>query len=341
MKTKTFRTPSGNDIAFTELGFGSASTGNLYRAYTEDEAQATLDAAWDAGIRYFDTAPFYGLGLAETRINHFLRGKKRDSYVLSTKVGRRLGLCKPEERAGHGKFFDTPTRREIFDYSYDGIMRSVEDSLERLGIDRIDILYGHDLDVFTHGSQEAADRRQAEFMAGGYNALLKLREEGSVKAIGAGINEWQACQKLAEQGDFDLFLLAGRYTLLEQDSLETCLPLLEKRGIGVVIGGAYNSGILATGPKPGAFFNYDPAPPEILDRVAKIEAVCKKHGVKLVQAALRFPLVHPVVACVIPGAARAGEIALNMETLAATIPAALWADLKSAGLMQADAPVPA
>jgi D-threo-aldose 1-dehydrogenase len=220
-------------------------------------------------------------------------------------------------------------------------MRSVEDSLERLGIDRIDILYGHDLDVFTHGSQEAANQRQAEFMAGGYKALLKLRGEGSVKAIGAGINEWQACQKLAEQGDFDIFLLAGRYTLLEQESLETCLPLLQKRGIGVVIGGAYNSGILATGPKPGAFFNYDPAPPEILDRVAKIEAICKKHGVKLVQAALRFPLVHPVVACVIPGEARAGEIALNMDTLAATIPAALWADLKAAGLMRADAPVPA
>ncbi len=340
MKTKTFNAPSGAQLEFTELGFGSASTGNLYRAYSEDEAQATLDAAWDAGIRYFDTAPFYGLGLAETRLNHFLRGKPRDSYILSSKVGRRLGVCPPDQRAGIGKFFDTPSRREIFDYGYDGIMRSLEDLLERLGIDRIDILYGHDLDVYTHGSQAAADARIAEFMGGGYKALLKLREEGVIRAFGAGINEWQACQTLAEQGDFDLFLLAGRYTLLEQESLETCLPLLEKRGIGVVIGGAYNSGILATGPKPGAFFNYDPAPPEILERVARIEAICKKHGVELVQAALRFPLVHPAVACVIPGAARAREVGLNIETLAATIPAALWADLKSAGLLREDAPTP-
>lgn len=340
LKKKAFMAPSGARLEFTELGFGAAPLGNLYRALTEEEAQATLQAAWDAGIRYFDTAPLYGLGLSETRLNHFLRGRKRQSYLLSTKVGRRLAVCPPEQRTGIGKFFDTPSRREIYDYGYDGVMRSFEDSLERLGIDRVDILYAHDLDIFTHGSKEASDARIAEFMAGGYKALLKLRDEGTVQAIGAGVNEWEVCQTLAEQGDFDLFLLAGRYTLLEQEALETFLPLCEQRGIGIVIGGPYNSGILATGPKKGAFYNYNPAPPEIRKRVKAIETVCEKHDVRLVQAALRFPLVHPSVVSVIPGASRPEEVALNMDTLAAKIPPALWADLKTAGLMRQDAPVP-
>ncbi len=338
--TRHFKTKAGGTLDFTELGFGTAPLGNLYRPLDEATARATLDAAWEVGCRFFDTAPLYGLGLAETRLNGFLRGRERDSYILSTKVGRRLTVCKPEERTGLGKFFDTPARREVYDYSYDGVMRSIEDSFERLGVDRIDILFCHDVDVFTHGSKEASDRRIAEFMEGGYRALHELREQGAIAAFGAGINEWQVAETMARAGDFDLFLLAGRYTLLEQEALESFLPLCVERGIGIALGGPYNSGILATGPKPGAFYNYDPAPPEILERVARIERVCEAHGVRLIEAALRFPLGHPAVMSVIPGAQTPEEVRRNAEVLGATIPTGLWSDLKAEGLMRLDAPVP-
>lgn len=343
MKAIRFTTPSGRPLTFSELGFGAAPLGNLYRAMSEEEAQATLEAAWAAGIRYFDTAPLYGLGLSETRLNHFFRGKDRKSFLVSTKIGRRLAVCRPEERTGIGKFFDTPSRREIYDYSHDGVMRSLEDSLERLGLDRVDILYAHDVDVFTHGSIAARDQRIEELMAkgkGGHAALVKLREEGVISAIGAGLNESEAAEILARRGEFDLFLLAGRYTLLEQRSLDSFLPLCVERGIGIVIGGAYNSGILATGPRPGAMYNYEEAPQEILDRASAIQAVCEKHGVKLVEAALRFPLGHPAVITVIPGASRPNEISTNLKTLAATIPPGLWSELKQQGLLRKDAPVP-
>lgn len=340
MKTRSFLAPSGAHLSFTELGFGTAPLGNLYRALTEEEALATCEAAWHAGIRYIDTAPLYGLGLSETRLNHFLRGKPRESYLLSTKVGRLLRACPPDQRTGIGKFFETPSRREIYDYSHDGIMRSLEESLERLGLDRIDILFVHDIDIPSHGSAAARDARIAELMQSGYGALVKLRDQGVIKAIGAGVNEWQACEILADQGDFDIFLLARRYTLLEQEALISCLPLCQRRKIGIVIGGAYHSGILATGAKPGAFYNYDPAPDHILERVAAIEKVVNGHGVKLVEAALRFPLAHPAVVSVIPGASRPAEVALNMRTLAADIPTALWTDLKAHGFLREDAPVP-
>ena len=333
MKKRLFKAPSGASIQFTELGFGAAPLGNLYSAISEPAAQATLNEAWAQGVRYFDTAPLYGLGLSETRINHFLRDKKRDSYVLSTKVGRLLEVCPPEQRTGIGKFFNTPNRREVFDYSYDGIMRSLEFSLERLGIDHIDIVYAHDCDVFTHGSEAKRDAHVKTFLDGGYKALIKLRDQKVIKAIGAGVNEWQVCETLAKAGDFDLFLLAGRYTLLEQQALNSFLPLCQKRGIGIVLGGPYNSGILATGPKKGAFYNYDPAPKAILERVGKIEALCKFHKVKLVEAALRFPLLHPSVVSVIPGAVSPQQVALNVKTLKAKLPKALWKDLKAAGLM--------
>ncbi len=340
MKKNRFKAPSGATISFTELGFGSAPLGNLYRAHSEKNAQATFEAAWKAGMRYFDTAPLYGLGLSETRLNHFLRGKKRKDYTISTKVGRLLQACPPNERTGIGKFFETPSRREIYDYTYDGVMRSLEFSLERLGIDSVDILFAHDLDVFTHKSEAARDAHVKTFMEGGYKALLKLRGEKTIKAFGAGINEWQVAETLTKQGDFDLFLLAGRYTLLEQEALNSFLPLAEERGIGIVLGGPYNSGILASGPTPGAWYNYERAPKHILDRVKKIEAVCARHKVKLAQAALRFPLTHPAVVSVIPGAASRTEVALNVKTMAAKIPKALWADLKAEGLLHKDAPVP-
>lgn len=339
--TRSFTSRSGATIAFSELGFGTAPLGNLYRPVDEDTAQLTMQAAWDAGCRFYDTAPLYGLGLSETRLNHFLRGKPRDSYVLSTKIGRLLSVCRPEERTGIGKFFDTPNRKEVYDYSYDGVMRSVEFSLERLGIDRIDVLFAHDVDIFTHGSKLASDARIKELMEGGYKALVELREQGVVKAIGAGVNEWQVCETLAKAGDFDLFLLAGRYTLLEQEALTSFLPLCAKKKIGIVLGGPYNSGILATGPKPGAFYNYDVAPPEILDRVARIERVCADHKVKLVEAALQFPLGHPCVVSVIPGAQAPHEVTRNAEIMGARIPAALWNALKAEGLLRQDAPVAA
>lgn len=337
---RRFTSRSGETLEFAELGFGTAPLGNLYRPLSEAVAQATLRAAWELGCRYLDTAPLYGLGLAETRLNHFLRDKPRDAYVLSTKVGRLLRLCPPASRTGLGKFFETPARREVYDYGYDGVMRSFEDSLERLGVDRVDVLFCHDVDIFTHGSKAASDARIGEFMAGGYRALERLRSEKVIKAFGAGVNEWQVCETMARAGDFDLFLLAGRYTLLEQEALETFLPLCAARGIGIVLGGPYNSGILASGPRPGAYYNYDPAPPDILDRVGRIQAVCEAHGVTLAEAALRFPLGHPCVVSVIPGSQSAEEVARNVATLSARIPAGLWADLKAEGLLRADAPTP-
>ncbi len=326
-------------LTFTEIGFGAAPIGNLYRPVTEAQVDALLDIAWEAGIRYFDTAPLYGLGLSETRLNRFLRGKPRDSYVLSTKVGRLLRPCPPDQHTGVGKWFDVPARQEVYDYSYDGTMRSLDFSLERLGTHRVDILYAHDLDIFTHGSQQALDQRLADFMEGGYRALCDLRDQGVIGAFGAGINEWRPAQWLAERGDFDLFLLAGRYTLLEQEALQSFLPLCEAKGIGIVIGGPYNSGILATGPRPGAFYNYDPAPPEILARVGRLQKVCARHGTRLVDAAFQFPLRHPAVVSVIPGGQGVAEMESNLQAAAADLPPALWQDLRDEGLIQPDAPI--
>lgn len=325
-------------LRFTTLGFGTAPLGNLYRAISDDEAHAVLEAAWEAGVRYFDTAPLYGLGLAETRLNRFLRGKPRQEYLISTKVGRLLQACAPEARTGIGKFFDVPSRREVYDYGYDGVMRGIEASLERLGLDRIDILFAHDLDVVNHGTAAARDARIAELMAGGYRALVALRDQGVITAFGAGLNETQACLMLAERGDFDLFLLAGRYTLLQQEALDGFLPLALQRGIGVVIGGPYNSGVLATGARPGAWHDYAPAPPDVLAKVARIEAVCAAHGVRLVDAAFQFVLCHPAVVSVIPGGQTVAEMHSNVAAARAAIPQALWQALKEQGLLRADAP---
>jgi D-threo-aldose 1-dehydrogenase len=341
VKKRNFKAPSGAELKFTELGFGAAPLGNLYRAHSNKEAHATLEAAWKAGIRYFDTAPLYGLGLSETRLNNFLREKKRSDYIISTKVGRLLEVCEPSKRTGIGKFFETPSRREKFDYSYDGFMRSFEFSFERLGLNSIDVLLVHDCDIFTHGSKAASDEHINTVIKSGLKALRKLRDEKVIKAFGAGVNEWQVCQTLAEQGDFDLFLLAGRYTLLEQtESLTSFLPMCEKRGIGIILGGPYNSGILATGPKKGAFYNYEPAPKAILERVAKIEVVCKSNKVKLPQAALRFPLTHPAVVTVIAGAVSPKEVGLNVKTMSAKIPKSVWKQLKSEGLLDPRSPTP-
>lgn len=319
-------------LSFTELGFGAAPLGNLFKAITEVEAQAILSAAWDAGVRYFDTAPLYGLGLSETRLNHFLRGKRREEYVLSTKVGRILEVTTPDKRDGIGKWIDVPARREVYDYSHDGILRSLEHSLERLGLDRVDILYAHDIDIFNHGTEAAMLARLQEFMAGGYRALVRLRDEGVIRAFGAGLNEWEPCDWLMQRGDFDIFLLAGRYTLLEQGA-QGFMDRAAAQGVGVVIGGPYNSGILATGPRPGAHYNYGPAPEAVLQRAVRLQAICQAQGVRLVDAAFRFPLLHPATVSVIPGGQGQAEMDSNIRAAAATIPASLWQALAAEGLI--------
>ena len=340
MRQRRLATRTGGSVEFSELGFGCAPIGNLYRAISEAEAQAALEAAWAAGCRYFDVAPWYGLGLAECRLHGFLRGKRGQGLCLSTKVGRCLFRTSPAERAGEGAWFDVPSRQVRFDYSYDGVMRSIEQSFERLGVDGVDILLCHDPDVTTHGSATASDARIDEFMEGGYRALVELRQAGDVRAIGAGVNDWEVAEKLARRGEFDVFLLAGRYTLLEQRALDTFLPYCEANGIGVVVGGPYNSGILATGAREGARYDYAPAGPAILDRVRRIEAVCARYGVPLPAAALAFVLAHPAVVSVIPGAGSAAEVEQNMRHLGTTIPAELWADLRAQALLRLDAPVP-
>jgi D-threo-aldose 1-dehydrogenase len=321
-------------ISFTELGFGAAPLGNLFRAISEDEAQAVLQAAWDAGVRYFDTAPLYGLGLSETRINRFLRGKPRDDYVISTKVGRLLSAVPPGQGDGAGKWIDVPSRKECFDYSHDGILRSLEASLERLGLDRIDLVYAHDLDVFTHGSEAAKTARLEEFMAGGYRALARLRDEGVIAGFGAGVNEWEPCDWLMDRGAFDVFLLAGRFTLLEQGALGF-MDRAAASGVDVVIGAPYNSGILATGPRPGAHYNYAPAPQPVLDRATRLQTLCDAHGVRLVDAAFRFPLLHPATVSVIPGGQGKAEMDSNIRAAAAMIPLALWQALADEALIPA------
>ena len=337
LKTRVWDRLGKGALQFTELGFGTAPVGGLYRPVSGDEAHATMTRAWDAGVRYFDTAPLYGLGQSETRLNRALAG--RSGFIVSSKVGRLLRPSRAGEvRDGIGKWFDVPNRKEIFDYSYDGVMRSVEFTLERTGLDRIDLIYAHDLDIFTHGSAEAMQARLDEFMASGYKALVALRDQGVIRGFGAGINEWQPAQWLVERGDFDIFLLAGRYTLLEQEALDSFLPLCLARGVGIVIGGPYNSGVLATGARPGAFYNYNPAPEWVLAKVAQIEAVCAAHKVRLVDAAFQFPLLHPAVVSIIPGAQGVAEVDANLRAASAVIPPELWQDLKAQGLMRPDAP---
>jgi D-threo-aldose 1-dehydrogenase len=338
--TGVFRTRHGAAVEFSRLGFGCAPVGNLYRAISDVEARAALDCAWESGCRYFDVAPLYGLGLAETRLGAFLRDRRDHRPTISTKVGRYLVRTDPASRDAQDGFIDVPARRVVYDYSHAGVMRSLEQSFERLGVDRIDVLLCHDVDVTTHGSVAESDARIDEFMEGGYRALLELRRSGDVSAIGAGVNDWEVAEKLARRGDFDLFLVAGRYTLLEQGALDTFLPYCEQQGIGVIAGGPYNSGILATGARNGAFYNYAPAPGVVLERVRRIESVCERHGVPLPAAALQFVLAHPAVVSVIPGGGGRREVTQNAAFLQTDIPARLWADLKSESLLRPDAPVP-
>jgi len=339
MTARPFESRSGAKLKFSALGFGTAPLGNLYKAIDNEQAREALQEAWAQGVRYYDTAPLYGYGLAETRLGSFLRERPRDQFLLSTKVGRILKPCAASERDGIGKFFDVPSRQVVYDYSYDGVLRSLDASFERLGTDRVDIVLCHDIDIFTHGSEEASAQRTREFLDGGLRALQDLRGQGVVAAIGIGVNEWQVSETVARNSDVDLFLLAGRYTLLEQESLESFMPLCQRKGMGVIVGGPFNSGVLATGPRDGAYFNYSAAPPDVLRRVAAIQAVCESHGVAMRDAALQFPLLHPVVVSVIPGAISPQEVRGNAESMSHVIPNALWSDLVGEGLLRADAPI--
>ena len=332
---------SARPLGVTRLGFGGAPLGNLYRSLSEEDAQATLGAAFASGIKLFDTAPFYGLGRSEGRVGIAIERAGREGIVLSTKIGRLL-VDGPADEVTKELFVDAPEKQVVFDYTYDGVMRSHDSSLERLGVDAVDILLIHDVDVFTHGSQAAADEKVRElFDGGGYRALEELKASGRIAAIGAGVNEWQACEALLGHADFDCFLLAGRYTLLEQEALDSFMPLCVARDVGIILGGPYNSGILATGAVEGAYFNYEHAPPHIMERVRSIEAVCERHGVTLPAAALQFVLAHPAVKSVIPGAMAAQEVRQNVALLEEPIPPDFWADLKEARLLPGDAPVPA
>ncbi|HUG63354.1 MAG TPA: aldo/keto reductase [Methylomirabilota bacterium] len=328
----------GSSIEVTEYGFGGAPLGNLFRSVPDEEAKVLLNGVWDAGFRYFDTAPFYGFGLSERRIGDYLRTRPRGEFVLSTKVGRRL---KPNagDHPDRAYYVDALPFEPVFDYTYDGVMRSFEDSLQRLGLDRIDVLLLHDIDWFTHGERQGEVFETA--MTGAAKAMHRLRSSGAVGAIGLGVNEWQVCEAAMDRMAWDCFLLAGRYTLLEQEALGSFLPRCVAENASIIVGGAFNSGILATGAREGARYNYAPAPTEILDRVARIEAVCARHGVRLAAAALAFPLTHPAVACVIPGMAVVSELRANVDLLSETVPPALYDDLKREGLMRADAPTSA
>ena len=326
-------------LSVTQLGFGGAPLGDLYAQLTESEALATVETAYSKGIRLFDTSPFYGYGLSEHRFGHVLRQYPRDSFLLSTKVGRTL---KPQEpsRIDRGPWRNTLPFEPVYDYSYDGVMRQVEDSLQRLATNRIDILLIHDVDVWTHGTIAETEKRFSEAMSGAYRALEQLRSSGVVKAIGCGLNEWEMCQRFANSGDFDCFLLAGRYTLLEQSALDEFLPLCVEKNIGILLGGPYNSGILATGAIEGAFYNYQKAPPEIRSKVKQIEMVCARYNVPLAAAAIQFPLGHPAISSIIPGAVKPSEVKQNISLMSIDIPSSLWEELKQEGLLHQEAPTP-
>ena len=329
------------ELDVVPLGLGCASLGNLYRPVSDEQARETAQCALNAGLRYVDTAPYYGFGLSERRVGDVLRRELRDSFVLSTKVGRLLHPCGTvdENRTRHGYCSPMPFE-PVYDYSYDGIIRSYEDSLQRLGMGRIDILYIHDIGRVTHGDDNARLFKIA--MESGYRALDELRSSGQISAFGLGVNEYEVCEQALEYGDFDCFLLAGRYTLLEQSALDSFLPKCAERGISVIIGGVYNSNILVLGTHSGKtlYYNYEPAPPAIIGRVQRLETVCDEFQVSLPAASLQFPLACPSVASVIVGMGNPQRISHTLELFSMDIPTEFWQALRAEGLLHPAAPVP-
>ncbi|MFD4643891.1 aldo/keto reductase [Lentzea sp. NPDC058436] len=316
-------------VAVSRLGFGGAPIGNLYREISDDEAIGAVEAAWRTGVRYFDTAPHYGLGLSERRIGEALRGKPRDEYVLSTKIGR---VLEPFDGSGFDdQGFAVPRNfRRVRDYSADGVKRSLESSLERLGTDRVEIVYIHDPDDYWDVAFSEA-----------YPALESLRSQGVVGAIGVGMNQWEMPERFVRETDIDVVMLAGRYTLLEQPSLPSFFSACVERGVSVVACGVFNSGLLS---KPvvaaDAKYNYEDAPAELVVRARDIAAVCERHGVTLPEVAIQFALGHPAVVSVVIGSRNAGQMTSNAAYFSASIPDGLWEELKSSGLLGAEVPTP-
>ncbi|MGI9426864.1 MAG: aldo/keto reductase, partial [Hyphomicrobiaceae bacterium] len=325
-------------LEVTALGMGGAPLGDIYDSLDDDVAIATVEAAVECGVTLFDAAPLYGQGMAEHRYGTGLRRHLPDDLVLSTKVGRLL-VPAPQGRTKRTRFVGGLQFDVVDDYSYDGAMRSYEQSIVRFGLPRIDILLIHDADPWGHGPVEGP-KRYREAMEGAYRALDRLRSEGLIKGIGFGTNDPVYAANFLRDGDFDCFLLAGRYSLLEQPGLTEVLPLASSKNVGVMLGGVFNSGILATGPIEGARYNYTPAPTDILDKVRKIEAVCQRHATPLATAAVQFCIGHPQVSSVVLGGVRPAEVQQNVSAITADVPVDLWSELKAEGLLTADAPVP-
>lgn len=318
------------ELRVTRLGFGAVPLGGLYKDVSEEEAGATVRRTLELGINYFDTAPIYGFGKAESHLGRELGKCNRDSIVVATKVGYTLV---PEDGQRDTKVFhrfvNVPPLRPIFDYSYDGIMRTFEGSLQRLNLSRVDILNIHDPDYNWEDAIGIA-----------YPTLHKLRSQGVVRAIGVGMCQAEMLVRFAQEGDFDCFLLAGRYTLIDHTGLHELLPICQQKGISIIIGGPYNSGILATGARPGATYDYVEAKPAVLERVAAIEAVCVRHHVPLKAAALQFPMAHPAVAAIIPGGRSVAEVEENFRLLNIPIPDDFWEELRHLNLLPPEAPTP-
>jgi len=328
-------------LEVTTLGLGGAPMGGFRATIPDAEAAMLTDAAYEGGVRYFDTSPFYGYGRSELRMGAALRQRPRDEYVLSTKVGRILHAMKPGE-AKPPEFRENglPGFAPVFDYTYDGVMRSLEHSHLRLGLARIDIALIHDVDFWTIKDRAILEERFKTVMDSGFKALDECRRAGVIGAIGVGINESDTSLRFIQAGDFDCMLLAGRYTLLEQGGLDAFLPECLKRNVSVILGGPYNSGILTGGVKPGATHDYVAAPAHLIEKAQKIEVVCRRHGVELGAAALQFPLFHPALCSVIPGALSAAEVKQNIARLSSIIPVQLWSELKREGLLDPNAPTP-
>ena len=325
------RNIGATDIEVTELSFGGAPLGAVGDRITDDEAAAIMHRARDGGVRYFDTAPLYGHGLSEKRVGRVLSQLPRDEFVLSTKVGRLLVPADEGER--YAGMRDAEPVAIRYDYSFDAVRRSLEASLARLGLDRVDILLCHDIDIWTHGDAQPGIFEAAK--NGALPALGKLREEGVVRAIGLGVNEWRVCSQVMEVMDVDCFLLAGRFTLLEQEPLDEFLPKCLERDVSIIIGGPYNSGILATDDRRRATYDYKPAPEHLWQKAQAIRRMCESHGVDPRAAALQYPLRHPAVAAVIPGVWAIEEVETNLDLFATDIPDALWRDLAAADLARA------
>jgi D-threo-aldose 1-dehydrogenase len=341
METRRIKARNGEGLTFSVVGEGTGPLGDFYELLDEKTSIATIEQALASGVKVFDSSPHYGNGLAEARMGAGLRRAKRDEILVSTKIGRIMDPFtrppKPRSDVVSPGFAGGHPHAPRFDYSYDGAMRSIEHSLLRMGLDRVDIVLIHDCDVWTHGKEEAPARFK-EAMEGAYRALDKLRNEKVIKAIGFGINEADTCVKFAKAGDFDVAMMAGRYTLIDQTGLAEFLPLALEKNMGVMLAGVFNSGILATGSGAGAKFDYTAAPEAVVKKVKAIEEICAKHKVTLRQAAIQFALGHPAVVTVVLGAVKPEEVKSNVHDATVAIPASLWSDLKSAKLLDAAAP---